>query len=1221
MFLYNLTLQPPTGINQCIIGNFSGSKLQEICVSRGAGTTIEILRADQQTGKVTVVLSHHVFGLVRSLAPFRLTGGSKDYIVVGSDSGKITVLEYNPTKNILEKIHQETFGKSAVRRIVPGQYLAADPKGRAVMIAAVEKQKFVYILNRDSLARLTISSPLEAHKSFTLCYALVGVDVGFENPVFAALEVDYQESDQDPTGEAFENAEKVLTYYELDLGLNHVVRKWSEPVPASANHLIAIPGGTDGPSGVLVCSEGFITWYHQGFPAKRVTIPRRPPRRETGVEEDDAGKPRLIAASVVHRMRSSFFILAQTEDGDVFKVQVDYPPGAGGDIQGITAIRLKYFDTVPVATGLVLLKTGFLFVAAEFGNHVLYQIENLGDDDTEQTEYTSLDFPDPEEAEPDEISPVFFRPRALRNLVPVDEADSLAPLTDCKLMNLLPGEDTPQLYVTSGRGARASFRTLRHGIEVQEMAVSELPGNPNAVWTVKVDSRAEFDSYIIVSFTNATLVLSIGETVEEVTDTGFIGTSPTLAVTQLGDDALIQVYPQGIRHIRADRRVNEWKTPGGRHIVKAACNSRQVAIALSSGEIVYFELDAGGHLNEYGERREMPSGVSCLAVGEVEEGRVRSKFLAVGCLDQTIRVLALDPDNCLQPVSMQAVNAIPESLLIAATAENTAATNSSSTLYLHAGLQNGILLRTVLDPVTGQLSDTRMRFLGAKGVRLFAVKVQGQSAVLGLSSRPWLGYTWNDRARMVPLTYEMLEWGSSFSSEQCPEGIVAISANTLRILTVEKLGNTFNQHIVPLRYTPRKFMLHEPSNKFVVIESEHRALALDVLRKEAEEDMETEDGAENNEVEYPLPPEQFGVPKEDAGKWASAVRVIDPMKGETTSLVYLEENEAAFSVSSVTFYNDPTETYVCVGTARDVTLSPRTCSSGFIRMYKLDVDGKLQLMHVTPVDDVPHAMCPFQGRLLVGVGRILRIYDLGKKKLLRKCENKQIPTCIINLHTQGDRIVIGDLQESTFYASYRRQDNRIIVFADDTTNRYTTCTTMVDYDTVVGGDKFGNFWVARLPSDVSQDLDDDPTGNKLVFEKGFLQGAAYKLQRVCEYFVGDTLTSITKTALVPGGREILVYTSMLGSIGIFVPFQSKEDVDFFQNLEFHLRNELPPICGRDHLAYRGSFIPAKGVIDGDLCEQFSLLPWEKRTQIAEELDRTVPEVMKKLEDIRVRGAF
>jgi splicing factor 3B subunit 3 len=50
-----------------------------------------------------------------------------------------------------------------------------------------------------------------------------------------------------------------------------------------------------------------------------------------------------------------------------------------------------------------------------------------------------------------------------------------------------------------------------------------------------------FDAYIVVSFINATLVLSIGETVEEVTDSGFLGTTPTLSCSQLGDDSLLQV--------------------------------------------------------------------------------------------------------------------------------------------------------------------------------------------------------------------------------------------------------------------------------------------------------------------------------------------------------------------------------------------------------------------------------------------------------------------------------------------------------------------------------------------------------------------------------------------------------------------------------------------------------------------------------------------------------
>lgn len=47
-------------------------------------------------------------------------------------------------------------------------------------------------MNRDAAARLTISSPLEAHKSHTLVFDVVGIDVGFENPMFACLELDYE---------------------------------------------------------------------------------------------------------------------------------------------------------------------------------------------------------------------------------------------------------------------------------------------------------------------------------------------------------------------------------------------------------------------------------------------------------------------------------------------------------------------------------------------------------------------------------------------------------------------------------------------------------------------------------------------------------------------------------------------------------------------------------------------------------------------------------------------------------------------------------------------------------------------------------------------------------------------------------------------------------------------------------------------------------------------
>lgn len=86
----------------------------------------------------------------------------------------------------------------------------------------------------------------------------------------------------------------------------------------------------------------------------------------------------------------------------------------------------------------------------------------------------------------------------------------------------------------------------------------------------------QFDSYIIVSFSNATLVLSIGEQVEEVTDSGFLPDTNTILASRVGDESLLQVHPNGIRHIKADKRVNEWKPPQHRVITHAACNGKQV---------------------------------------------------------------------------------------------------------------------------------------------------------------------------------------------------------------------------------------------------------------------------------------------------------------------------------------------------------------------------------------------------------------------------------------------------------------------------------------------------------------------------------------------------------------------------------------------------------------------------------------------------------------------
>lgn len=111
-------------------------------------------------------------------------------------------------------------------------------------------------------------------------------------------------------------------------------------------------------------------------------------------------------------------------------------------------------------------------------------------------------------------------------------------LSECYHLSLLP-----QVSRGNGPGNNTCHVSIVDRSQILHVLVVMATAADNGIsfHTHPPHSTEEFDAYIVVSFTNATLVLSIGETVEEVTDSGFLGTTPTLACSRLGDDALIQV--------------------------------------------------------------------------------------------------------------------------------------------------------------------------------------------------------------------------------------------------------------------------------------------------------------------------------------------------------------------------------------------------------------------------------------------------------------------------------------------------------------------------------------------------------------------------------------------------------------------------------------------------------------------------------------------------------
>jgi splicing factor 3B subunit 3 len=144
--------------------------------------------------------------------------------------------------------------------------------------------------------------------------------------------------------------------------------------------------------------------------------------------------------------------------------------------------------------------------------------------------------------------------------------------------------------------------------------------------------------------------------------------------------------------------------------------------------------------------------------------------------------------------------------------------------------------------------------------------------------------------------------------------------------------------------------------------------------------------------------------------------------------------------------------------------------------------------------------------------------------------------------------------------------------ADDGQPRWITCSTMVDYTTVAAGDRFGNIFVNRLDIKVSDQVDNDPTGAGILHEKRLFMGAPHKTQLLSHIHIGDLITSIHGVSMVAGGREVLLYTCLsclAGTIGVLVPLA----------LEQHIRTaEQTSLVGRNHLAWRGYYVPMKSVM-------------------------------------------
>lgn len=1307
--LYHRTLRKPSSALSAIIGNFSGSKkIQEIV--RATQTTLELWKFSKSSNDFTRILAQNAYCNIRNIASIKVIGATKDLILLTSDSGMLSIIEYDSSHNKFIPIKNETYYKTGIRRISPGDYISVDPKGRAVMLTALERNKIVYTFTREDneyANKLSIMSPVEANRNHLLTYDIVSMDIGYENPIFAAIETDY-------SNKIDEKTVKLLNYYEFDLGLNHVILKNTETIPDSSNHIISIPGGFDGPSGILLCSKGMIQYKCPFKPTHNIPIPLRQYSDKSNITES------IIICSVVHKMKNAFFILVQNQFGDLFKVTLEYTttqetkydlPDEDDGPGMITCIKIRYFDTIPICNSLVILKSGYLYADSQQGDHYIYQFEKLGTSENEK-EWNSNEYPDEQSVLEEETNLITFELRRSENINLVTINNSLSPLIDLKLSNNDFISSLPELYSITGTGARSSIKVLQRTISVTEIVTQELPSKIIKVFTCKIHKSDKFDKFIVLSFFDGSIILSIGEEVEEAENSGFIDTVTTLNIFQIGHDSIVQIHATGLKQIFYSEddeptKSIDWNPPPGIEVIHSACTNSQVVLALSNGSIVYFEIsqsDANDALVEHSFHREFDTSITSIAIGDIPNNRIRSPFVIVTCKNSTIHVLSTDPTNKLESKYSAKLYDIASSTLITSyhnqvfnfnNEDKNHEKNISNTdlvfkdpvkNFVHVGLKNGVYLRYELTD-EGNLIKPSMKFIISSPLKIIPIKVTNKenqsmtiAAINSLTTFLVVPQTFDD-IKLIPLPIaekfieneegEELEYSKTYGgvvslhSGDVPQGLILAHDDKLSIVSVPlfniideknddlqnlistQLQSLDNIETIPLRYTPRTIC---DSSDYKMSYIGCSDVNIDSFFQKIENKQDTDEivtygNIEDEFVKSFEDAQQFGYPKNETVN-GSCIHVFSAENLAIGQTIELLSNQTICRIAIATLeHNNKIGDFLFVSTIKsfEPNKDVKTHGKCYIRVYHIEEDGSLQYLYKNEFPQPVLSMKSFQGRIVLGFGSEIGIYELGKIQMLRKSglklENNGVHN-IIDIQTSGFRLYISDIRSSVHIITYDINNNILIPLVDDCINRHVTRSLILDHDTVIVGDKFGTLTVLRNPISNLEIERSQQVTTKITGFNGNNWKDKIRFDMLMSFYVGDLITGLFCEKIGIGGEKVIVYSGINGTIGALEAMKSIKEVNFFRELEKLIRyvlqglnigefeqhnskteNNNLMIVDRDILKFRSYYVPKKSCIDGDIIDEFFRLDANTKAKIAKLLERNVDQVEEKIIEIRNRIGY
>ncbi|KAG9390157.1 CPSF A subunit region [Carpediemonas membranifera] len=1158
------SIQKPTWVQKAISGSFSAPNQIEFVLCRN--NTLELYSFDAELDELTLTSRTPVYSVIRDIVSYNLPETETDVISLGTDSGRFTVYAYDAAAGEFKCRASHPYGRTGCRRTVPGQFIAAQPSGDMVMVAAVEEAKVFYHVSADE--QYTLSAVQASNRPRTLTYDVAALETAPGQPaLFAAIEATYE----DPA--------KRLVIYSTSPGQQAPeVHMRMDPLPPTAHRIVPLPA-TDVVGACLVCCEDEVL-YLEEYSADPVQcfIPRRDVFKPASPAFESQSTGTIITGAVGQKMRATgeAFMLIQTEHGDVFRVAVG------------PSLTVSFVRTLPVAASMAF-NRGRLLLAAESGPHGMFLVQpgSQADDSAAQPDVrcsSGEPCPTISWAGPKTVPQFYLDPIdvTLPSLGPLIRAVPLESSGSSVLMQLV-GHRHHSRLVVSKRGVES---TSEVSIAIEGMSPTERIADIWAVSTSAPTTAAEddIDDLVVLSVSKAVGDSLVYRTIfyrlvfvededENVSlsfshaDAGWVeemglSTAHTVLVHSYrteGHTFIAQVTEAAVCTLDIAPNPEDEEAPlitrgclttaavaGGTAITQAAGHAGRVTLVFGDTVLASVAMENGFSIVQTA----LPVQISTITCVSLD-----SAGLIIGSFGSA-EIFAVHSSGTLRHICRLRTPGRVDSVI-----------RHGSSLFVATSAQVASVRQFMIE-ADGSASEQSTALVAAR--RPFQLKRLGSAVLAG-----------SDRLYHVGMGGGLLDVREVICPVAHCVGAVNIEGKPMMLrgsagLTLLSLKT--HDYFVPLAELPVNL-----TPRFAVplgqpVETPDKSTIITMAVVEA--DQRVAPTADKDLAEHGYRPAVDGVGLTRLRLIRVGIRFGISATIETISIVDL--TDMGMAVTAATVVGQHLVLAASRATGPWLGRNGReNAAKATGELMLFDFNGRKLSMVETAAP--PRSLAPFSEGVLVSVGHSLVHYQVRGGRLLRAAVSPPLPGPLGTVLADGDVRVWAATGRGWCVLSFDSIDSTFTVVAQEQSVRYPIAGVIVDRDSVLAADRFGTLYLVTVPAFTASKL---RTGAEVVSTTGHDVVEPDLLHLTHSTNIHDSVTSFCP--VIVGKRCSFLFSTLCGQIGWVHPIKTESDANVLHAIQAGLQTTYTE-------SYRSSFFPALNCVDFDLVKSAARLTgddWE-----------------------------